>query len=93
MYRGYLHAEMPKGKTILLKLRGQFVDLICEVNPVSKQYIRYVKNVKVLHSRVLRALYGFLEPALLWYNLYSTTVDDLVSYAQIVWVEFKTHVY
>ena len=28
----YLHAEMPPGKNILLKLEGEFVDIMCSVN-------------------------------------------------------------
>ena len=29
----YLHAEITEGKTILLKLRGGFVDIVCDINP------------------------------------------------------------
>ena len=29
----YLHAEMPEGGNVLLKLEGEFVDIICSVNP------------------------------------------------------------
>jgi len=73
----YLHAEMPSDKQVLLKLVGKFVDIMCEVNPEYKKYVRYEKGVKVLYLRVLRALYGCLESALLWYNLYSTTLSKL----------------
>ena len=38
----YLHAEMPEGKVIFMRLVGQFVDIMCDVNPEYKKYIRYV---------------------------------------------------
>ena len=77
----YLHAEFPSGKRVILKLTGIFVDIMCEVNPEYKQHVIYeVKNgkkIKVLYVRVLRALYGCLESALLWYKLYSSTLKKL----------------
>ena len=70
----YLHAEMPPEKRVLLRLVGKFVDIMCQVNPEYLKYVRYENGKKVLYLRVLRALYGCLESALLWYNLYSTTL-------------------
>ena len=29
----YIHSDMPKDKRILMKLRGYFVDIMCQVNP------------------------------------------------------------
>ena len=60
-----------------MRLVGRFVDIMCEVNPEYKQYVRYERGIKVLYLRVLRAIYGCLESALLWYNLYSTTLVKL----------------
>ena len=77
----YLHAEMPKGKNVLLKLEGEFVDIMCSVNPEHVKNIVYErkgrKMVKVLYLKVLRAIYGCLESALLWYNLYVHTLQGL----------------
>jgi len=70
----YLHAKMPEEKRVLLKLRGQFVDIICSVNQEYRSYVRVEKGVKVLYLRLLRALYGCLESALLWYEIYSSTL-------------------
>ena len=33
----YLHAEMPKGKKVILKLKGVFVDIMCNINPEYKK--------------------------------------------------------
>ena len=65
----YLHAEMPKDKQVLLKLKTEFVDIMCNINPEYKSHVRYEGKTKVLYLKVLRAIYGCLESALLWYNL------------------------
>ena len=55
----YLHTEILKDKRVILHLRGQFVDIICEVNPDFKDHIEYKEKQKkkVLHLRVIDALY------------------------------------
>ena len=68
---------MPEGKLVLMRLVGNFVDIMCDVNPEHKKIVRYERGVKVLYVRVLRAIYGCLESALLWYNLYSSTLVNL----------------
>ena len=73
--KAYLHAEMPKDKKVLLKLRGIFVDIMCDINPEYEQYVRFENGVKVLYLRVLRAIYGCIESALQWYVLYKTTLE------------------
>ena len=37
----YLRAEMPPGKNGLLKLKGEFVDIMCDVNEEHKKYVVY----------------------------------------------------
>ena len=65
----YLHAEMPADKEVILKLRGHFVDIMCDINVEYRQYVRYEQVKKVLYLKVLRAIYGCIESALQWYNL------------------------
>ena len=43
----YLQAEIPKEKRLLIKVRGQFADIMCEVNEQYKEYIAYEKGGKV----------------------------------------------
>ena len=71
----YLHAHMPSEHRITLKLRGQFVDIMCQVNPEFKTNILIENGEKVLYLRVLRALYGCICSAMLWYNLYVETLE------------------
>ena len=78
----YLHAEFPKDKKVVLKLTGVFADIMCEVNPTYEKDIIYEtgkrgKQTKCLYVRVLRALYGCIESALLWYELYSSTLKKI----------------
>ena len=73
----YLHAEMPKDKRVLMKFRGEFVDIMCKVNPEHKKNVIYEKGKKVLYVRVLRAIYGAIQSALLWYELYATTLMNM----------------
>ena len=67
---------MPKGKRVLLKLRGMFVDIMCKINPEYEKYVRYEGKTKVLYLLVLRAIYGCIESALQWYTLYKTTLEN-----------------
>ena len=67
---------MPEGKFALLKVTGQFVDIVCDVNPEFKQDVRFENGRKVLYVRILKAIYGMIESALLWYELYVTVLYE-----------------
>ena len=73
--KAYLNALMPDGKTILLKLRDDFVEIMCEINLKYKAHVRVEEGRKVLYLQILRALYGCIESALQWYILYKTTLE------------------
>lgn len=62
---------------MLAHLRDEFVDIMCEVNPEFKKYVRLEKGKKVLHVRCLRAIYRCIESALLQCNLFSKTLVDM----------------
>ena len=72
----YLHAEMPEDKTVILKLKGKFVSIMCEINPEYKQFVRTEGKTNVLYLSVLRALYGCIESALQWYMLFKSTLEN-----------------
>ena len=55
---------------MLLKIEGQFVDIMVDVNPEFKEDVRFENGKKVLYVQILKALYGMIESALLWYELY-----------------------
>ena len=72
----YLNADIPEDKFILLKIEGEFVDIMCEVKPKHRENLCVYNGVKVLYLRLLRALYGYMESALLWYDIYSNTLKS-----------------
>jgi hypothetical protein len=71
----YLHAKMKD--EVFMKIVGKEVDLFCEIDPSLKKFITYIKGIKTIYVQLDRALYGCVQSALLWYELYSTTLKDL----------------
>ena len=70
----FLQTEMPKDKNVLLVIRDEFVDILCEVNPKYKKHVRIMNGRKILYVKILRAIYGCIESAMLWYNLCTETL-------------------
>ena len=68
---------MPKVRQVLLVLRDELVDIMCEVSPEYKKYVVTNGNKKVLNLKVLRALHGCLESAMLWHNLHTDTLKNM----------------
>ena len=78
----FLQAEMADDKLVLLKLKGKFVDMMCEINPEFIPFVRYEntkfgKKIKVLYMKVIRAIYGCIEAALQWYKMFTGTLKKL----------------
>ena len=73
----YLYTEIPADKRILLRIRYEFVDIMCEVNPYHKPDFKYDIGKKVLYVKVMRAIYGCIKSAMLWYNFYVKTLKYL----------------
>ena len=65
-----IQAILPKakvGERVIMKLRGEAVDWLVELDPLSYlEKVVYEKGKKVLYLEVLRALYGMLVAALEW---------------------------
>ena len=72
----YFYAPNPSDKQVLLNLKGLFVDIMCQVNPEYKSYVRIKKGQKVLYLLTLRALYGYIKSDLLWYSLYKEALEE-----------------
>lgn len=70
----YLHADIPPDKFVILKIEGQLVDIMVDVHPEFKEDVRFKNGKKVLYVQVLKALYGMIKSALLWYDLYLTVL-------------------
>ena len=61
---------MPENKCILLKIEGEFVDIMYKVNLKHNKNVRVENGVKVPYLRLLKVLYGWMESALLCYDIY-----------------------
>ena len=75
----YLMTDMPEDKCILLKIKGEFVDIICKVKPKHKKNVRVENELRVIYLKLMKALYVCMESALMWYDLYSKTLNQRVS--------------
>ena len=62
---------------IVVKLTGESVDVLCDVDNGYKEYVTLEKGKKVLYVQLLKALYGCLRSALLWYELYTTKLKSM----------------
>ena len=47
----YLHAEMPDDQRTLMVLRGDFVDIMCQVNP---DYEKFVSVISAFIKSIIR---------------------------------------
>jgi len=70
----YLNADMPD--FTVTKLTGDAVDIMCRVNPKYKEFVTMEKGKKVLYVQLLKALYGCVQSALLWYDLFTNTLKE-----------------
>ena len=76
----FLHAKMKEtdkdGARIIMKIRGPLVDILVQMNPLkySKFVIQEGKH-KVLYVQILRALYGMLQSALLYYKRFRKDIE------------------
>jgi hypothetical protein len=59
----------------LLKMEGESVDIMCDVCSDYEKFVCYENGKKVLYLELLKALYGCVQSALLWYELFSSTLQ------------------
>ena len=71
----YLNADMKK--FTLMRITGVGVEILCAANPSYKKYVTKEGREQVLYLKIVKAIYGLVESALLWYQLFSTSLADL----------------
>ena len=71
----YLNAYMED--FVLVKLVGDEVDIISRINPIYKEYITSENGKKVLYLQLIKALYGCIKSALLWYECFTKCLFDM----------------
>jgi hypothetical protein len=76
----FIQALMPKEKDrderVMMKITGVLVGMLVELNPeLYGPYVVYEKR-KVLYVQVMRAIYGMLEAAILWYKKFRGELEQ-----------------
>jgi hypothetical protein len=71
----YLHADLDDLN--LLKLEGESVVIMCDICYEYKQFVCYEHGQKVLYLQLLKVLYGCIKLALLWYKIFSGTLQEM----------------
>jgi hypothetical protein len=79
----FIQALMPEVKDgderVMMKITGVLVDMLVELNPeLYGPYVVYERNRrnKVLYVQVMRAIYGMLEAAILWYKKFRGELEQ-----------------
>jgi len=67
---------MSSDKNVLLKLSGEFIDIMFLVNLEHKANVVFEKGVKVLYLTILKEIYGCIKYVLRRYELLSQTLEN-----------------
>ena len=60
-----------------MRLVGDAVDILCTVNPMYLEFVVIENGQKVLYVQLLKALYGCVTSALLWYDLFTSVLTQI----------------
>jgi Reverse transcriptase (RNA-dependent DNA polymerase)/Zinc knuckle len=71
----YLNAEMDD--FTLMKLSEEAVNIMVQVNELYLPFVSNENGKQVLYLQLKKALYGCVKSALLWYDLFSSTLLDM----------------
>ena len=62
---------------VIMKFTGESVDIFCKMNPEHFKFFVMEGGAKVLYVRLVKAIYGCVKSALLWYKLFTTMLEDM----------------
>ena len=62
----------PNQPRTIMKIRGELVNILCEMDSIYKQYVVNEGSSKVLYVHVLKAIYGLLVSAMRFYKKLSS---------------------
>ena len=71
----YLQADMDD--LVYMKMKGKSVEVMCQTDPSMKKYVVRGNGVLTLYLRLNKALYGCIQSAMLWYDLFRTTLEKM----------------
>jgi len=61
----------------LIRYEGDSVDILCKIIPEWEKFVTIEGGKKVLYLQLLKALYGCIKSALLWYELFVNTLQKV----------------
>ena len=77
----FIQAKIDKKRgdeKIIMKITGKLVDVLIRLAPeVYSGYVVYEKGRRVIYVEVLRALYGMLISAMLWYKKFRGDLEEI----------------
>ncbi len=69
--------EKDNYERIIMKITGVLVDMLVQLDPESYgRHVVYENGKKVLYVQVIRAIYGMLQAALLWYQKFRSDLEE-----------------
>jgi Reverse transcriptase (RNA-dependent DNA polymerase) len=71
----YLRAYMDD--EVIMKFSGEFVDILLGMKPEYETFVVLENGVKVLYVLLLKAMYGCVKSALLWYKIFTETLENM----------------
>jgi hypothetical protein len=72
----YLKAAMDD--FVIMKFTGKDVEILCGMNNDYERFVTTDRNgQKVMYVRILKAPYGCVKSALLWYDLFTSSLKDM----------------
>lgn len=71
----YLNAKMKE--EVIMKITGPEVRIFCNLDKSLNEFVVLEKGKEVLYVQLDKALYGCVQSALLWYELYSSTLEKM----------------
>ena len=77
----FIQTPMPEakvGERVIMKITGVLVNLLVEIAPETYgPYVIFECGKKVLYVELLKAMYGQLIAALLWYNKFRGNLESI----------------
>ena len=76
----FIQADMPMGpndKRVIMKITGVLVDYLVDMAPhIYARHVVYERGKRVIYVVVLKAIYGMLVAALLWYKKFRKDLEE-----------------
>eukprot|EP00980_Cylindrotheca_fusiformis_P010264 scaffold2279_cov88-Cylindrotheca_fusiformis.AAC.1 len=78
----FIQTQMPEQKEgedrVIMKITGVLVDLLVDLDPHTyKNFVVFENGKKVVYVAVLKAIYGMLQAALLWYQKFRKDLEGI----------------